>query len=485
MKDIDITTFHQFDLSPEILESLTLLKYLEPTPIQQEAIPIALSGRDLVGKSQTGSGKTAAFAVPICEKIVWDEVLPQALVLEPTRELAVQVQDEIFQIGRIKKIKAPVVFGGMPIDKQTLSLKQRSHIVVGTPGRVIDHMKRGNLNLDKVQTLVIDEADLMLDMGFLDDVEYIMKNTGGRRKPQLMLFSATLEGNIQELIDRYMRGPEYITIESELETADGVEQSAYMVTADDKFDVFLQILMAENPEDAMIFCDTREMVNTLFQKLRRKQIRCGMLHGGMEQRDRLYSISDFRKGIYHYLITTDVACRGIDFPDMTHVFNYDFPTNRANYVHRIGRTGRNGKTGKAISFLNENEMRYKQSVEEFIGGEIPLLDVPDSSGAVSNKQAFQKRQKQKVVLKKQKGEVFNGKIMKLSIGGGKKSKMRAGDVVGAICSIPGVEQADIGVIDVRDSITYVEIFNQKGPMVLENLQNKAIKGKVRKVRETK
>ncbi|MDD3797365.1 MAG: GNAT family N-acetyltransferase, partial [Lachnospiraceae bacterium] len=338
-------TFGQFQLSPSIKEALTLLGYLTPTQIQQEAIPAILLGKNVVGKSQTGSGKTAAFGIPICEQIDWEEYLPQALVLEPTRELAVQVQEEIFQIGRKKRIKAPVVFGGMPVDKQAITLKQRSHIVIGTPGRVIDHMKRRNLNLDQVRMLVIDEADLMLDMGFLEDVEYIIKNTGGMKRPQILLFSATLEEQIQKLIDAYMDSPEYIEIASDFVTAEGIEQMAYQVEQEDKFEAFQQLLMLENPGDAIIFCDTREMVNTLFQKLRRKRIRCGMLHGGMEQRDRLYAISDFRKGIYHYLITTDVAARGIDFPDITHVFNYDFPTKKENYVHRIGRTARNGRTG--------------------------------------------------------------------------------------------------------------------------------------------
>lgn len=484
-ENTDNTTFGQFELSKDIQEALSLLGYLSPTQIQQEAIPIILQGKNLVGKSQTGSGKTAAFAIPICEQVEWEERSPQVLVLEPTRELAVQVQDEIFQIGRKKRLKVPVLFGGMPVDKQAISLKQRSHIVVGTPGRVIDHMKRDNLILDKVKILVIDEADLMLDMGFLEDVEYILKNTGGEQKPQILLFSATLEEHIQKLIDGYMDEPEYVTIESDHETADGIEQVAYLVEQEDKFETFFQLLMTENPSEAMIFCDTREMVNTLFQKMRRKRIRCGMLHGGMEQRERLYAISDFRKGIYHYLITTDVAARGIDFPDITHVFNYEFPTKRTNYVHRIGRTARNGRTGKAISLISQEELHYKKAVEAYIGCEIEVSELPNLAEVTEKQQEFRKKQKEKVVLKKQKGEVFNETILKLSIGGGRKSKMRAGDVVGAICAIEGLSQEDIGVIDVRDSITYVEILNQKGPKVLRELQKKTIKGKVRKIKVTK
>lgn len=481
--DTSGNAFSQFHLSPQILEALTMLGYLTPTPIQREAIGAVLKGDNLVGKSQTGSGKTAAFAIPILNQIVWEERLPQALVLEPTRELAVQVQEELFEIGRKARIKVPVVFGGMPVDKQAITLKQRNHIVVGTPGRVIDHMKRGNLILEKVKYLVIDEADLMLDMGFLEDVEYIIQNIDGEKKPQILLFSATLEEHIDRLIERYMDNPTYISISSKTEIADGIEQMAYKVGQEEKFDSFLRLLIAENPKEAMIFCDTREMVNTLFQKMRRKKIRCGMLHGGMEQKDRLYTISDFRKGIFHYLITTDVAARGIDFPDITHVFNYDFPTKRANYVHRIGRTARNGRSGRAISLISDDELHYKKAVESYIGAEIPIGELAEPEMFGQKRQEFWNKQKEKVVPKKQKGEVFNKSILKICIGGGKKSKMRAGDVVGAICSISGLTQEDIGVIDVRDSITYVEILNGKGNQVLLELQKKTIKGKIRKVKK--
>lgn len=475
--------FVKFNLSKEIIDTLSLLGYNKPTPIQEKALPCVLEGRNLVGKSQTGSGKTAAFAIPICEKARWDDRLPHALILEPTRELAVQVQDEIFQIGRVKRLKVPVIFGGMPVDKQAISLKQRNHIVVGTPGRTLDHLRRENLNLDEIDILVIDEADLMLDMGFLEDVEQIIKSCGAGKTPQILLFSATIEEDIEKLIDEYISEPANIFIESDIETAEGIEQVAYSVSEDDKFDIFMKLLMTENPTEAIIFCDTREMVNTLYQKLRRKRIRCGMLHGGMEQRDRLYSISDYRKGIYHYLITTDVAARGIDFPDITHVFNYDFPTKKTNYVHRIGRTARNGRTGKAISLVSEEEMYYKRAVENYIGTKIELMELPQSEAVSQGKQEFIKKQKEKVVLKKQRGDVFNTSITKLSIGGGKKSKMRAGDIVGAICSIDGIITEDIGIIDVRDSITYVEILNKKGKKVIGELEKKTIKGKVRKIKE--
>jgi len=474
--------FEKYKISEDILTALTALGYVEPTAIQQKVLPYALAGKDIVGQSQTGSGKTAAFAIPICDQVKWDEVLPQALVLEPTRELAVQVQDEIFQISRKKRLKVPVVFGGMPVEKQAITLKQRSHIIVGTPGRVIDHMKRGNLILDQVRYLVIDEADLMLDMGFMEDVEYIVSHTGGTQRVQMFLFSATMEETITHLVDNYMHHPEKIIIEGGQKTADAITQCAYHLEPEEKFDALLGLLVTENPEDAIIFCDTREMVNTLFQKLRRKKIRCGMLHGGMEQKDRLYAISDFRKGIFHYLITTDVAARGIDLSEVTHVINYDFPTKRENYVHRIGRTGRNGKTGKAFSFISKEEEHYKKEVETYIGAVIPWQELPEETLIKDYTRQFQDRQKEKVVIREGKGAVFNKEILKLTIGGGKKSKMRAGDIVGAICSIPDVTQEDIGIIDVRDSISVVEILNGKGERVCEELQTRPVKGKIRKVK---
>ena len=481
-KEQEMKSFQHYRLTEEILEALDVLGYHTPTPIQQQAIPVILEGKDLVGKSQTGSGKTAAFAIPICEKIIWEEHLPQAIILEPTRELAVQVQEDIYHIGRKKRIKVPVVFGGMPIDKQRISLRQKAHIVVATPGRLLDHMRRDNIDLQKVRYLVIDEADLMLDMGFLEDVKQVIESI--KQPLTILLFSATIGEHLDGLIEQYMKEPVYVTVESEFETADGLTQIAYDVEQEEKYDLFLELLMTENPENAMIFCETREMVNTLYQKLRRKKIRCGMLHGGMEQRDRLYAIADFRKGKFHYLVTTDVAARGIDFSDITHVFNYDFPTKKENYVHRGGRTARNGKKGKVISLLAPTEKHYQKAVEAYIGTTIEMKEFIRNSDDEESKRQFMKRQKEKVILQEGKGAGFKDSIMQLTIGGGKKSKIRSGDVVATICAIEGMSQEDIGIIDVRESVVYVEIFNGKGELVLKKLPEMTLKGKHRKVRKT-
>lgn len=496
--------FESYQLSKEIIEALTILGYKEPTKIQKEVIPFALQGRDLVGKSQTGSGKTAAFAIPLCEEAIWEENTPTALVLEPTRELTVQTKQEIFHIGRKKRLKVPDVFGGFPIDKQIQTLKQKSHIVVGTPGRVMDHIRRGTLQLCNIKSVVIDEADLMLDMGFADDVKQILDEI--KTNPRIMLFSATIGEEIENIIEQYLKEPVMIEIEVTREEKGNIKEEVYEVNGinsamqstnsydsnlseelvnqnKDKYQLFLRLLARENPDSCMIFCGTKEMVNVLCRKLRKDGVKCGMIHGDIDQQDRIRTVEGFREGRFRYLIATDVVARGIDFDNLSHVFNYDFPTGRETYVHRIGRTGRNGKTGIAISLVTDLDQKMKKMVENYVGYELPMETyVPVSK---EEEQAFWKRQDEKVVLKKKKGAEFNKTITKLSISGGKKSKMRAVDIVGTICSIPDMIAEDIGVIDVRDSLTYVEILNGKGKKVLDALQEKTIKGKVRKVRITR
>ncbi|MFP3156256.1 DEAD/DEAH box helicase [Lachnospiraceae bacterium ZAX-1] len=481
MKNEKTNKFEKFNLSNDIIEALTLLNYLQPTKIQELVIPIALEGKDIAAKSQTGTGKTAAFAIPICELTKWEENLPQALILEPTRELAVQVRDEIFHIGRKKRLKVPAVFGGFPIDKQIQTLRQKSHIVVGTPGRIMDHIRRQSLQLNQIKYLVIDEADLMLDMGFLEEVEQIVATLPPARI--IFLFSATLNETIEQLVKTYMKDVVPIAIASETETVEEVTQMIYEVSQDDKYPALLKILMKENPNDCMIFCGTREMVNVLCRKLKKDGIPCGMIHGELDQAERLRTIDGFRIGRFHYLITTDIAARGVDFENITHIINYDFPTGKETFVHRVGRTARNGKTGKAISIVARQDKKMLQMVETYIGKELAFDEFPQPDE--QEEKNFWSKQKEKTALKPRKGEALGRNITRLAIGGGRKSKMRAVDIVGTICSIEHIKTEDIGIIDVRDSLTYVEILNGKGKQVLEALQNRTIKGKVRKVRITR
>lgn len=471
--------FQDFGLSEEILEALNGLGYKQPTNIQQEVIPPMLAGKNVVAKAPTGSGKTAAFAIPICENVRWEENAPQALVLEPARELAVQVSEEMFHIGRKKRLKVPAVFGGFPIDKQIRTLKQKSHIVAGTPGRVMDHIRRETLKLSKVQWLVIDEADLMLDMGFIDEVKQILSLVPADCR--ISLFSATLKPEIRELADGFIPEAVLVMQEAGEEQAPAITEKLYFASQESKYDTFLDILMDENPQSCMIFCGTREMTNVLFQKLRRKRIFCGMLHGDMEQRERLKTVDAFRRGGFRFLIATDVAARGIDFEEISHVVNYDFPAGKETYVHRIGRTGRNGNSGTAVSLVTEDDQKMLKQVETYLGRELPVTEPPVIGD--EKERAFWKFQRIKAERKPEKGEALNEGITRLSIGGGRKSKMRAGDIVGTICSIEGLEASDIGIVDIRDSISYVEILNRKGNQVLDSLQTKPMKGKVRKVRK--
>lgn len=473
------SAFTQYSLSGEITEALALLGYVKPTEIQEKVIPLVLAGKDVAARSQTGTGKTAAFAIPICEGVDWEPNLPQALVLEPSRELAVQVSQEIFRIGRKKRLKVPAVFGGFPIDKQIRTLKQKTHMVVGTPGRVMDHVRRGSLILSGIRYLVIDEADLMLDMGFLEEVRQILGLLPADR--QTLFFSATLDPQVEMLAEEAAGDAVFVSQEQGLEKPLPIEQSVCEVLAERKYETFKKLLMKENPASAMIFCGTREMVQVLFQKLRRDRIFCGMIHGDMEQKERLKNVDAFRRGGFRYLICTDVAARGIDFDCVGLVMNYDFPTGRETYVHRIGRTGRNGCAGRAVSLVTEEEIRILRKVEEYTGASLPVRAAVEVTE--EEEKAFWALQRKKPVPSKKKGEALDRTIMRLSIGGGHKSKMRSGDIVGTICSIDGVEAEDIGIIDIRDSRTLVEILNQKGPMVLEGLQTRTIKGKIRKVRE--
>lgn len=444
--------FQDFGLSIEILEALNGLGYKKPTNIQQEVIPPMLAGKNIVAKAPTGSGKTAAFAIPICQNVRWEENAPQALVLEPARELAVQVSQEMFHIGRKKRLKVPAVFGGFPIDKQIRTLKQKSHIVAGTPGRVMDHIRRETLKLSNVQWLVIDEADLMLDMGFIDEMKQILSLVPADCR--ISLFSATLKPEIRELADEFIPEAVLVMQEAGEEQAPAITEKLYFASQERKYDTFLDILMDENPQSCMIFCGTREMTNVLFQKLRRKRIFCGMLHGDMEQKERLKTVNAFRRGGFRFLIATDVAARGIDFEEISHVVNYDFPTGKETYVHRIGRTGRNGNSGTAVSLVTEDDQRMLKQVETYLGRELPVTEPPVIGD--EKERAFWKFQRIKAERKPEKGEALNEGITRLSIGGGRKSKMRAGDIVGTICSMEGMEASDIGIVDIRDSISYVE-----------------------------
>ncbi|MCE5220569.1 MAG: DEAD/DEAH box helicase [Clostridium sp.] len=467
--------FNKFKIGDELLKSIEGLGYNTPSEVQEKVIPEILKNNDVIVKSQTGSGKTAAFGIPLCEKIDWEENSPQVLVLTPTRELAVQVSEDISNIGRFKRIKAVAVFGKEPISDQIRKLKQKTHIVVGTPGRVFDHIDKGSLNLSKIKYFVIDEADEMLNMGFIDQVEDIIKRLP--KKKVTMLFSATMPDEIKELSKKYMNKPVDITIENQKLITDNIEHSLYYVNYEKKLENLNSILIHEKPETAIIFARTQENVDKVFEFLKSKKYSINKIHGGMLQKERLNTMESYRRGDFRLLVATDVASRGIDIDGITHVINYELPVEKEAYVHRIGRTGRAGAKGKAISFCVKEKDNLLSQIEELIGFKIQVCYIPGKEQIEKESVESLELLKSKPKRKKEKAKIINTDITKIYLNGGKKKKLRAGDIVGAICRIDGVSADDIGIIDVQDSVSYVDILNGKGKKVIEELKNMTIKGK--------
>ncbi|SHE32154.1 DEAD/DEAH box helicase [Clostridium fallax] len=475
--------FSDLNLSNEIIKAIKGLKYDKATEVQEKVIPLALKEKDIIVKSQTGSGKTASFAIPLCEKINWDESKPQGLILTPTRELAVQVKEDISNIGRFKRIKAVAVFGKQPFSVQVRELKQRTHVVVGTPGRVLDHISRETISLENIKYLIIDEADEMLNMGFIDQVEEIINKISKNRTT--MLFSATLPEDIENLCIKYMKNPIKIEIQAKALTADKVENFCCRVKEDNKFNLLRKFTVIENPDSAIIFCNTKDKVDDVFNRLKRGNYPSEKIHGGMMQQDRLNVMKDFKKGKFRYLVATDVAARGIDIDDITHVFNYDIPLEKESYVHRIGRTGRAGKKGKSITFVTPFEDRFLNEIEEYIGLKLQSIEEPSKDDFEKCKGEFENKIKNKSTIKRDKAFGLEKDIMKLYFNGGKKKKLRAGDFVGAISRIEGITADDIGIIDIQDNVSYIDILNGKGKIVLEALKNSTIKGKKLKVEKAR
>ncbi|USK33122.1 DEAD/DEAH box helicase [Bacillus sp. F19] len=473
--------FIDYKLSAEIVRALDSLNYTEPTEVQNKVIPVALEKKDLVVKSQTGSGKTASFGIPLCEMVEWEENRPQALILTPTRELAAQVKEDITNIGRFKRIKAAAVYGKQPFDRQKIELKQKTHVVVGTPGRVLDHIEKGTLALEKLQYLIIDEADEMLNMGFIDQVEAIIDELPTDRVT--MLFSATLPKDVENLCHKYMKKPVEIEIKAAGLTTASIEHSLIVVREEEKFPLLKAVTVVENPDSCIIFCRTQEQVDAVFKQLDRANYPCDKIHGGLYQEDRFAVMNDFKRGKFRYLVATDVAARGIDIDNITHVINYDLPLEKESYVHRTGRTGRAGKTGKAITFITPYEEKFLTEIEDYIGFEIPRTLPPSSEDISKAKGAFEEKITSRPEIKKDKSAQLNKGIMKIYFNGGKKKKIRAVDFVGTIAKIPGMTAGDIGIITIQENVSYVEILNGKGPIVLKAMKNTTIKGKLLKVHE--
>ena len=353
--------FNEFNLSASLLAEIEKAGFVEASPIQEQTIPLALEGKDVIGQAQTGTGKTAAFGLPTLEKIDVDNTVIQALVIAPTRELAVQSQEELFRFGRSKGVKVRSVYGGSSIEKQIKALKSGAHIVVGTPGRLLDLIKRKALKLNHIETLILDEADEMLNMGFLEDIEAIISRVPENR--QTLLFSATMPEPIKRIGIQFMKEPEHVKIAAKELTTELVDQYYIRVKEQEKFDTMTRLMDVEQPELAIVFGRTKRRVDELTRGLKIRGFRAEGIHGDLDQNKRLRVLRDFKNGNLDVLVATDVAARGLDISGVTHVYNYDIPQDPESYVHRIGRTGRAGKSGQSITFVAPNEMGYLQIIE--------------------------------------------------------------------------------------------------------------------------
>jgi ATP-dependent RNA helicase DeaD len=376
-------TFEELGLSEPTLKAITELGYEEPTSIQARTISRMLEGADLIAQAQTGTGKTAAFALPIIEKLESNVRTPQALILTPTRELAMQVAEAFHSYGKYHRVMVLPVYGGQPIDRQLRALDRGVQVVVGTPGRLLDHIQRGTLKLGQVRVVVLDEADEMLDMGFIEDIEAILSETPSER--QTALFSATIPAPIAELARKYMREPERISVASEQMTVPQIRQVYYEVGARDKFEMLGRILDFEMPEAAIVFCRTKSEVDSLGERLIARAFPAETLHGDLSQIQRDRVMGRFRTGQVELLVATDVAARGLDIEHVSHVINYDIPLDPEIYVHRIGRTGRAGRSGCAITLVTPRERRLLRYIERVTGAPIQRMRLPTIADVIARR----------------------------------------------------------------------------------------------------
>ncbi|WP_129628524.1 DEAD/DEAH box helicase [Candidatus Oscillochloris fontis] len=510
-------TFSELGLSEPILNVLKDLGYDEPTPIQEQAIPVMLLNSDVIAQAQTGTGKTAAFALPIVQRLR-DERVPQALILAPTRELAMQVAEAIYKYGKGRRISVAPVYGGQPIYRQLRALEQGVQVVVGTPGRIMDHMRRGTLVLDQISTVVLDEADEMLDMGFVEDIEFILQQTPQTR--QTALFSATMPEAVQGLVQRYTRDAKRISIAAEQLATPRTRQTYYEVMPREKLDALCRILDVETPSSAIIFCRTRSEADALGESLQGRGYLSEVLHGDLSQAQRDRVMKRFREGQAELLVATDVAARGLDIPDVTHVINYDVPNDPEAYVHRIGRTGRAGRTGLAITLITPRERRMLQIIERASRSRIQRQKLPSLADvAARRREAFRDALREvleqgdldpyllmveemseehdavdlaaaafKLLLNEVEqddtitsveGDAAGSEpgMQRLFLDVGRFDRIRPSDIVGAIANEVGLSGKSIGSIDIYDRFSFVEVPNEHAQKVLHILNGVSMRGK--------
>lgn len=515
-KEKEQSFFGDIALSHKVMAAIQAMGFEEPSPIQARTIPPIMEGNDVIGQAQTGTGKTAAFGIPITEK-VQDLRHVQALIMTPTRELALQVSEEIAKIGQFKRLKTLPVYGGQSIDRQIRALRFGVQIVIGTPGRLLDHIRRGTIKLDMVKILVLDEADEMLDMGFVDDIETIMENIP-REGRQTLLFSATMPQQIRSLADRYMNKPVFVTVSKEQLTVPQIDQFYYETR--EKLDGLCRILDAGDMESTIVFCRTKKGADELTASLVARGYMAEALHGDLSQVQRDRVMKKFRESKLEILVATDVAARGLDIDHVTHVVNFDIPQDPESYVHRIGRTGRAGRKGTAITFIHPREFRQLKQVEReirqrIVRGQLPSaadilerqreiikhrviktleqdafadyhpivadlsLDYDPLDIAAAALKLFQEGFKEVAELETQSLSTSSGAeagMVRLFVNAGRDNNIRPEDIVRTFAGEADIPGSSIGLIKIYSNFSFVEVPEDMAERVVSAMQGNRIKG---------
>jgi ATP-dependent RNA helicase DeaD len=463
-------TFAELGLSESTLRALQDVGYESPSPIQEQAVPALLQGRDVIGQAQTGTGKTAAFGLPIMEYVDPEEQSVQSLVLTPTRELCIQVTQALRTYAAHKGIDVVAVFGGAPIRTQQAQLRGGGHVVVGTVGRVLDLISRHSLMLTDCRFVVLDEADEMLDLGFLEDVENILSLTPSSR--QTALFSATMPPPIRKLADRYMYEPQVIQVEAATLTIDTVAQFQLPVDARHKPEMLVEVLRAENPDQAIVFVRTKVRCEQLFRTLRDRGMNVRALHGDMTQGSRDGVMLAFKGGRVPILVATDVAARGLDISTVTHVVNYDVPTSPDTYVHRIGRTGRVGRSGRAITFVEDRQKRELEAIERHIGTSITRWEKGAEATPTPVRERPRRHSKPRI-SRRDEQEPY----VKLVVGSGRAGGLSVADIVAAVTSAGKLDGEAVRDVRVLDRFSFVSVPASEADGVIDAVNGRRVHGR--------
>lgn len=511
-----MTSFVEFELSRRLQQAIDEMGFEEPSPIQAACIPLVLSGRDVIGQAQTGTGKTAAFGIPLVEKAGPDAKV-HALVLTPTRELAIQVAGEFRKIAKYTRVRTMPIYGGQSIGHQIRALQQGVQIVIGTPGRVLDHIRRGTLKLGSVRTVVLDEADEMLDMGFIEDIESILRETPDQR--QTLLFSATFPAEVKRLSARYMTTPEHVTVNRGEMTVPLTDQIYYKVLERNKLESLCRVVDSEEVGLGIIFCRTKRGVDELTEALLARGYMVDGLHGDLSQAQRDRVMKRFRSGEIELLVATDVAARGIDVENVSHVVNYDIPQDPESYVHRIGRTGRAGKRGLAITLVTPREFKLLKQIERetratMVGREVPSLadvaerqaemwrdrvveaiqdgglghyrailgNIMDDHDPIDVACALLKLASAGELAEKKEADYDFGDtgatpgMVRFFVNIGRTARVNPSDLVRSIAEEAGIPGQAIGKIDIFERFTFIEVEQESAPFVYEALRQSRING---------